>query len=83
MIAFTDCKEIDGILIYDVVEFAQTISFNDAMERGVSFLGNYFVIDFDGKKKKAFLISDDWVKKDERLFTPDFINYHKAFLGIV
>tara|TARA_R100000365_G_C2670569_1_gene19953 strand:- start:104 stop:355 length:252 start_codon:yes stop_codon:yes gene_type:complete len=83
MIAFTDKKQMDGIPIYDIVKFSQVISFYDAMERGISFIGNYYVIDFYRKKKKAFLITEDWVERDERLFTLDFIKRHKAFLGIV
>lgn len=81
-IAFTNYIYKEGIPIYNVVEFNYTIPIYEAMERGINLIGNYFVIDYDGRKKKAFLITKEWIERENRLFTLDFISHHKAVLGV-
>ena len=73
-------------MIQTDIEFDYELTIYDCIDKGIPLIGNYAIVKRDmiinGRYRKAMLISEEWLNRDDRLFDPHFNIRHQLMIGI-
>lgn len=70
-------------MIQTLINFEYELTIYDCIDKGIPLIGNYAIVEmYIGRYRRAILITEEWLNRDDRLFDPHFNIRHQLMIGI-